>query len=63
MVIKIDFYNNLEFILYNNQQNIMFKIALLVASASAIKITSDPICSSAGCGQYKHPASKEVVYP
>jgi len=41
----------------------MFKVALLVASASAIKITSDPICSSAGCGQYAHPASKEVVYP
>ena len=40
----------------------MFKL-LLVASASAIKITSDPICSSAGCTQYKHPDSKEASYP
>merc|ERR1712167_240311 len=42
---------------------IMYKIALLVASASAIKISSDPICSSAGCGQYKHPDSKVATWP
>jgi len=28
-----------------------------------IKIQSDPICSSAGCGQYKHPDSKEATWP
>merc|ERR1711971_317152 len=42
--------------------NKMFK-ALLVASAAAIKITSDPICSSAGCGQYKHPKSAVADWP
>ena len=26
-----------------------------LTSTSAIKIKSDPICSSAGCTQYKHP--------
>ena len=41
----------------------MFKVALLVASASAIKITSDPIGSSIGNTQYKHPESKEAKYP
>ena len=41
----------------------MFKLVLLVASASAIKISSDPICNSAGCTQYKHPASTEASYP
>merc|ERR1712070_732587 len=46
----------------NNQQNIMFKLVALVASASAIRITSDPICSSSGCDQYKHPESKEAKY-
>ena len=40
----------------------MFKI-LLIASAAAIKIMDDPICSSAGCGQYKHPDSKVAVHP
>ena len=40
----------------------MFKVALVVASASAIKIYSDPICNSAGCTQYKHPDSKEAKY-
>ena len=29
--------------------------ALLVATASSIKLQSDPICSSAGCDQYLHP--------
>jgi len=28
-----------------------------------LQLESDPICSSAGCGQYKHPDSKEVSYP
>merc|ERR1712167_237880 len=42
---------------------IMYKIALLVASAAAIKISSDPICSSAGCTQYKHPDSKVATWP
>jgi hypothetical protein len=28
-----------------------------------LEVESDPICSSAGCGQYKHPDSKEVSYP
>jgi len=41
----------------------MFKLVLLAASASAIKISSDPICNSAGCTQYKHPESKESNYP
>merc|ERR1711934_843991 len=41
----------------------MFKIALLFASASAIHIKSDPICSSAGCSQYKHPASTTADWP
>ena len=39
----------------------MFKVAL-IATASAIRITSDPICNSAGCTQYKHPDSKEAKY-
>merc|ERR1712226_618979 len=46
----------------NNQQNIMFKLDLLAASASAIRLVSDPICNSAGCTQYKHPDSKEAKY-
>ena len=35
----------------------MFKtlIALCIASASAVKLESDPICNSAGCTQYLHP--------
>ena len=41
----------------------MFKLVLLIASATAIKVTSDPICNSAGCTQYKHPASKDSSYP
>ena len=41
----------------------MFKIALLVASTQAIKLISDPICSSAGCTQYKHPDSTTANYP
>jgi len=41
----------------------MLKLVLLVASAQAIKIKSDPICNSAGCTQYLHPESKEVSYP
>jgi hypothetical protein len=28
-----------------------------------LEVESDPICSSAGCGQYSHPPSKEVTYP
>jgi hypothetical protein len=28
-----------------------------------LQIESDPICSSSGCDQYKHPDSKEVSYP
>ena len=39
----------------------MFKVAL-IATASAIRLTSDPICNSAGCTQYKHPDSKEAKY-
>jgi hypothetical protein len=27
-----------------------------------INLESDPICSSSGCDQYKHPKSKEVKY-
>merc|ERR1711912_56639 len=46
----------------NIQQNIMFKVVLLAASASAIRLTSDPICASSGCSQYKHPDSKEAKY-
>jgi len=38
-------------------------LVLLIASATAIKVTSDPICNSAGCTQYKHPASKDSSYP
>jgi len=30
---------------------------------SNIKLDSDPICSSAGCGQYKHPDSKTATWP
>ena len=39
------------------------KFTLFVAAASAIRISSDPICNSAGCTQYKHPDSKEASYP
>ena len=35
-----------------------FIVALLIATTTAIKISSDPICSSSGCDQYKHPDSK-----
>lgn len=28
-----------------------------------LQLDSDPICSSAGCTQYKHPPSKEADYP
>merc|ERR1712195_194284 len=42
---------------------IMYKIVCLVASASAIRLVSDPICNSAGCTQYKHPESKEATWP
>ena len=38
-------------------------IVLLVASAAAIKITSDPICNSAGCTQYLHPKSTVADWP
>ena len=40
----------------------MFVKALLIATASAIRISSYPICSSSGCSQYKHPESKEAKY-
>jgi len=30
---------------------------------SLLQMESDPICSSSGCDQYKHPDSKEVSYP
>ena len=50
----------------------MFKttLALTLSAATAVKINSitnsvtnsDPICSSAGCTQYKHPDSKEAKY-
>merc|ERR1712167_367282 len=40
----------------------VFKL-LLVASAAAIKITSDPICNSAGCTQYLHPKSTVADWP
>ena len=33
----------------------------LIGSAQCIKLNSDPICSSAGCTQYKHP-SKDLGY-
>ena len=35
-------------------KSVLLIAALLVADTSAVKITSDPICSSAGCDQYKH---------
>ena len=34
-------------------------LALFSSETSALKIKSDPICSSAGCSQYKHPHEKE----
>ncbi len=39
---------------------------MLLASATAVKVSSDPVCSSAGCTQYKHPKPKlgyELDYP
>ena len=41
------------------------KATILVAAASAVKLTSDPICSSAGCTQYKHPDefTGKINYP
>merc|ERR1711990_1201799 len=33
-------------------------IACLVALTAAVKLESDPICSSAGCTQYKHKKKK-----
>ena len=41
----------------------MLNLLVCAASASAIKIKSDPICNSAGCTQYLHPDSKEASYP
>ena len=38
------------------------KFIALVAAASAVQISSDPICSSAGCTQYKHKKA-ELGYP
>jgi len=28
-----------------------------------LQVASDPICSSAGCGQYKHPDSTTATWP
>ena len=42
------------------------KFLALVAVASAVQIESDPICSSAGCTQYKHkstPLGYPIAYP
>merc|ERR1711934_459892 len=38
----------------------MFKttLAMTLSTAIAVKINSDPICSSAGCDQYKHKKKK-----
>ena len=41
-------------------------IIAFVAAASALTIESDPICSSAGCTQYKHKKAKlgyDIDYP
>ena len=38
------------------------KFLAIVAVASAVQITSDPICSSAGCTQFKH-AAAPLGYP
>ena len=42
------------------------KFLAIVAVASAVQIESDPICSSAGCTQYKHkstPLGYPIDYP
>ena len=33
----------------------VFALALSLASSSALRLTSDPICNSSGCTQYLHP--------
>ena len=40
--------------------------AILIADSSAVNIKSDPICSSAGCTQYKHKKTElgyDLDYP
>merc|ERR1712178_67085 len=46
--------------------NIMFKYYVLFVGTQAIKLDSDPICSSSGCTQYKHkktPRGYPIDYP
>ena len=47
-------------------KSVLLAAALLIADTSAVTIRSDPICSSAGCSQYKHKGGKlgyDVDYP